>query len=153
MADRATDDDSEDDRQQPRTTTGADKYALHRAVFNNDLKLIAHLLRNYDIQLKDSHGNSPLHLAVMLGHKECIQLLIAHSAPVKCKNAQGWSPLAEAISYGDRQTIASLLRKLKRQSRETMECRRPNLIRALNTMQNFKMQLKWDFQSWGKPCS
>ncbi|CAG2179702.1 unnamed protein product, partial [Oppiella nova] len=152
---------------QPRTTTGADKYALHRAVFNNDLKLIAHLLRNYDIQLKDSHdrrldsafavntdlpfpslGNSPLHLAVMLGHKECIQLLIAHSAPVKCKNAQGWSPLAEAISYGDRQTIASLLRKLKRQSRETMECRRPNLIRALNTMQNFKMQLKWDFQSW-----
>ena len=35
---------------------------------------------------------------------ECIQLLLAHGAPVKCKNIQGWSPLAEAISYGDRQT-------------------------------------------------
>jgi hypothetical protein len=31
-----------------------------------------------------------------------------------------------------------------------MESRRPNLIRALNEMENFKMELKWDFQSWGK---
>lgn len=34
---------------------------------------------------------------------ECAHLLLAHNAPVKVKNAQGWSPLAEAISYGDRQ--------------------------------------------------
>ena len=32
------------------------KYALHCAVFNNDLKRISQLLRNYDIQLKDIHG-------------------------------------------------------------------------------------------------
>lgn len=35
---------------------------------------------------------------------ECVHLLLAHGAPVKVKNSQGWSPLAEAISYGDRQT-------------------------------------------------
>ena len=35
---------------------------------------------------------------------ECVHLLLAHSAPVRVKNAQGWTPLAEAISYGDRQT-------------------------------------------------
>lgn len=35
---------------------------------------------------------------------ECVQLLLAHNAPVKVKNKLGWSPLAEAISYGDRQT-------------------------------------------------
>lgn len=34
---------------------------------------------------------------------ECALLLLAHNAPVKIKNSQGWSPLAEAISYGDRQ--------------------------------------------------
>lgn len=34
---------------------------------------------------------------------ECALLLLAHNAPVKMKNSQGWSPLAEAISYGDRQ--------------------------------------------------
>ena len=33
-----------------------------------------------------------------------VQLLLAHDAPVKVKNLAGWSPLAEAISYGDRQT-------------------------------------------------
>lgn len=34
---------------------------------------------------------------------ECVYLLLAHDAPVKVKNNLGWSPLAEAISYGDRQ--------------------------------------------------
>lgn len=34
---------------------------------------------------------------------ECVYLLLAHGAPVKLKNNFGWSPLAEAISYGDRQ--------------------------------------------------
>lgn len=38
---------------------------------------------------------------------ECALLLLAHNAPVKIKNAQGWSPLAEAISYGDRQMSKS----------------------------------------------
>lgn len=39
---------------------------------------------------------------------ECALLLLAHNAPVKIKNAQGWSPLAEAISYGDRQMSESV---------------------------------------------
>lgn len=34
---------------------------------------------------------------------EFTHLLLAHQAPVKVKNLQGWSPLSEAISYGDRQ--------------------------------------------------
>lgn len=37
----------------------------------------------------------------------CTHLLLAHGAPVKVKNLNGWSPLAEAISYGDRQTSES----------------------------------------------
>ncbi|XP_069694620.1 ankyrin repeat domain-containing protein 13C-A isoform X3 [Periplaneta americana] len=93
-------------------------------------------------------GNTALHLAVMLGRKECVHLLLAHGAPVKVKNLAGWSPLAEAISYGDRQTISSLVRKLKQQAREQMEERRPNLVSALNQMGDFYMELKWDFQSW-----
>ncbi|CAB1324512.1 unnamed protein product [Coregonus sp. 'balchen'] len=62
---------------------------------------------------------------------ECAHLLLAHNAPVKVKNAQGWSPLAEAISYGDRQMITALLRKLKQQSRENVEDKRPKLLNAL----------------------
>ncbi|XP_013788511.1 ankyrin repeat domain-containing protein 13C-like, partial [Limulus polyphemus] len=124
------------------------RYPLHERTFAGDVREVAVLLRTQDVCQKDIHGNTPLHLAVMLGHKECIQLLLAHGAPVKVKNALGWSPLAEAISFGNRQTIASLLRKLKQQSREAMETRRPDLVRALNQMGDFFMELKWDFQSW-----
>lgn len=35
---------------------------------------------------------------------DCVHLLLAHGAPVKVKNLAGWSPLSEAISYGDRRT-------------------------------------------------
>nr|CAD7198565.1 unnamed protein product [Timema douglasi] len=100
------------------------------------------------IRVNQGKGNTALHLAVMLGRKECVHLLLAHGAPVKVKNLAGWSPLAEAISYGDRQTILSLVRKLKQQAREQMEERRPNLVAALNQMGDFYMELKWDFQSW-----
>jgi ankyrin repeat protein len=40
---------------------------------------------------------------------ECVHLLLAHNAPVAIKNLAGWSPLNEAISYGDRQTSKRLL--------------------------------------------
>uniref|UniRef100_A0A8C4SPY4 Ankyrin repeat domain 13C n=1 Tax=Erpetoichthys calabaricus TaxID=27687 RepID=A0A8C4SPY4_ERPCA len=88
-------------------------FPVHECVFKGDVRKLSSLIRTQNIAQKDIHGNTPLHLAVMLGHKECAHLLLAHNAPVKVKNAQGWSPLAEAISYGDRQMITALLRKLK----------------------------------------
>ena len=147
--------------------------SLHEAVFRNDLPQISALLRsakergqvNNDVKqnlVKDQHdpqvksvvsakdhqGNTALHLAVMLGRKEAVQLLIHHGAPVKLKNGQGWSPLAEAISYGDRATIASLLRKLKQQTKAEMGGRRPDMIEALRNLGDFCLELKWDFSSW-----
>ncbi|KAK9874289.1 hypothetical protein WA026_002641 [Henosepilachna vigintioctopunctata] len=123
-------------------------YPLHKAVFENDLKSVSRLLRTVDIAAKDRHGNTPLHLAVMLGRVECVQLLLKHDAPVKVKNGLGWTVLAEAVSYGNRPTISSLVRKFRQQSREQMEERRPNLVEALNRINDFYMELKWDFQSW-----
>ncbi|XP_059151622.1 ankyrin repeat domain-containing protein 13C-like isoform X2 [Physella acuta] len=124
------------------------EYQLHQSVFNGDVKLVSKLIRTCDVSQKDIHGNTPLHLAIMLGHKECIHLLLAHGAPVKFKNALGWTPLAEAISYGERQIILSVLRKLKQQSREALEERRPLLVQALKDIRDFDLELKWDFQSW-----
>ena len=91
------------------------------------------------------HGNSALHLAVMLGRRECVELLLAHGAPVKLKNTDGWSPLAEAISYGDRQTIASLLRSQKQQAKSEMDNRRLEMIKGLKNLGDFNLELKWDF--------
>ncbi|XP_046750473.1 ankyrin repeat domain-containing protein 13C isoform X1 [Diprion similis] len=128
--------------------TSVEPYPLHKSIFHGDVKELSYLIRTHDIAEKDKQGNTPLHLAVMLGRKECVQLLLAHGAPVKVKNLAGWSPLAEAISYGDRQTISLVVRKLKQQVREQMEERRPNLVEALRQMGDFYMELKWDFQSW-----
>lgn len=128
--------------------TPDEDFPLHECVFKNDLQRVSQLIRVHDVSQKDIHGNTPLHLAVMLGHKECVQLLLAHNAPVKVKNLGGWTPLAEAISYGNRQTIFCLLKKLKQQSREALDERRPALIQALTDIGDFYLELKWDFQSW-----
>ncbi|EDW32279.1 GL10514 [Drosophila persimilis] len=127
-------------------------YPMHQSVFEDDIKTLQRrlLLRTAqdEIGSKDKHGNTPLHLAVMLGRKHAVRLLLANNAPVRIKNNEGWSPLAEAISYGDRQTITQLLRMLKLQSRDHMEKRREKLVKALSQMQDFYMEFKWDFQSW-----
>lgn len=46
--------------------------------------------------------------------------------------------------------VISLLKKMKHQAREQIEERRPSLVSALKQVGDFYMQIKWDFQSWGK---
>ncbi|XP_034738416.1 ankyrin repeat domain-containing protein 13C-like isoform X2 [Etheostoma cragini] len=143
----STSDVIDDNNKNPIIRTGQD-FPVHECVFKGDVRRLSSLIRTQNIAQKDVHGNTPLHLAVMMGHKECAHLLLAHNAPVKVKNGQGWSPLAEAISYGDRQMITALLRKLKQQSRETVEDKRPKLLKALKELGDFYLELHWDFQSW-----
>uniref|UniRef100_G3P440 Ankyrin repeat domain 13C n=1 Tax=Gasterosteus aculeatus aculeatus TaxID=481459 RepID=G3P440_GASAC len=125
-------------------------FLVHECVFRGDVRRLSSLIRTQNIAQKDAHGEIWFrHLTVFLSFRiECAHLLLAHNAPVKVKNAQGWSPLAEAISYGDRQMITALLRKLKQQSRETVEDKRPKLLKALNELGDFYLELHWDFQSW-----
>uniref|UniRef100_A0A3Q3X955 Ankyrin repeat domain-containing protein n=1 Tax=Mola mola TaxID=94237 RepID=A0A3Q3X955_MOLML len=129
-------------------TSDTSEFPVHECVFRGDVRRLSSLIRSHSISQKDVHGNTPLHLAVMLGHKECALLLLAHNAPVKIKNAQGWGPLAEAISYGDRQMITAILRKLKQQSRDNVEDKSPKLLKALRELGDFYLELHWDFQSW-----
>ncbi|XP_037537574.1 ankyrin repeat domain-containing protein 13C isoform X1 [Nematolebias whitei] len=140
---------AEDSNKNPIILTSDElEFPVHECVFKGDVRRLSSLIRTNSISQKDVHGNTPLHLAVMLGHKECALLLLAHNAPVKIKNAQGWSPLAEAISYGDRQMITAILRKLKQQSRESVEDKRPKLLKALKELGDFYLEVHWDFQSW-----
>lgn len=122
--------------------------ALHKAVFEGNLKLLSSLLNEHNADEKDKYGNTPLHLAVMLGRKDCANILLMHGACIMLKNATGWTPLAEAVSYGDRQLIKLLLRRLKTQNRDALESRRPNLVAALRKLEDFELELKWEFHSW-----
>lgn len=79
-------------------------YPLHKAAFFNDTHSIVQLLRaGRSLSEKDTHGNTALHIATMLGHREAIAILLANNAPVRIKNIDGWNPLMESVSYGDRQ--------------------------------------------------
>uniref|UniRef100_A0A8C3B093 Ankyrin repeat domain 13C n=1 Tax=Cyclopterus lumpus TaxID=8103 RepID=A0A8C3B093_CYCLU len=130
--------------QNPIILTSEDlAFPVHECVFKGDVRLLSSLIRTHSITQKDVHGD-----VFCVSLSECALLLLAHNAPVKIKNAQGWSPLAEAISYGDRQMITAILRKLKQQSRESVEDKRPKLLNALKELGDFYLELHWDFQSW-----
>ena len=47
-------------------------------------------------------GNTPLLIAVMLGHQECVKVLIDNGADVMTPGGGTWPPVAEAVSLGDR---------------------------------------------------
>ena len=127
-----------------------ENYIIHRLVFQNRITELLDSLKNgdYNLSEKDPHGNTALHISIMLGHHECTKLLLAHEAPVAFKNNLGWNSLAEAISYGDREIITMCLKKLKKQSRQKIEQKQPELTKALSSIEDFYVEIKWDFHSW-----
>ena len=94
-------------------TQASDSLDLHACVFNNDIvklkSIIESLRRNNKkclkqlLSAKDKHDNTPLHLACMMGNYEITKLLVDAGATVKTRNKQMWTPLNEAISYGNRE--------------------------------------------------
>ncbi|RVE61753.1 hypothetical protein OJAV_G00175800 [Oryzias javanicus] len=105
------------------------QFPVHECVFKGDVRRLSSLIRTHSIIQKDVHGNTPLHLAVMLGHKECALLLLAHNAPVKTDD------------YCSAEEV-------KAASRESVEDKRPKLLKALRELGDFYLELHWDFQSW-----
>lgn len=127
---------------------GSPEYPLHECVFLDNPKLLCTLARKLDVNEQDKHGNTPMHLACMLGRKELVHLLLSHGSSPTVRNLSGWSPLSEAISYGDRQTISSILRKVNILSHNRRDSFMPKLAKVLNGMDDFCLDFKWDFQSW-----
>ena len=57
--------------------------ALHCAVSGNRPAIVAHLLRDdrIDCSLKDDRNRTPLKMAIVFGHHECVKILREHGAP------------------------------------------------------------------------
>jgi ankyrin repeat protein len=63
----------------------------------------------------------------MRGNKAMIRALLEAGALVKLRNNNGWSSLAESISYGDRDTILNLWTIYKARSRDEVKRRTPEV--------------------------
>ena len=67
---------------------------IHNLCRDGESEKVLFLLKDLDmIHLKDSDGNTPLHIAVMFGHKELVRLLIDYGAYVNERNNFHLTPL------------------------------------------------------------
>ena len=69
-----------------------------------------------NVNAKDEYGDSPLHLAALMGHKEIVEILINASADVNAKDAHDRTPLDNAqtnarFGHQSNKETADLLRK------------------------------------------
>lgn len=79
-------------------------------------------------------GNTALGLAVQLGRRECIEVLLRHQADTLLASDSGYYPLQEAASFGDRDIIQSLLLRRHDQMRQLWKVRQPFLANALHSV-------------------
>lgn len=131
---------------------------LHRAVFQNDVAKLRNLLVKLSrsgfknvrqmLDMKDKFENTPLHLACMLGNLEMVKMLADAGATVKIRNAQMWTPLNEAISFGNRDLIRITLKKYEKEVETIMNEAKPRIVQALHEMNDFYVEINWDFESW-----
>ncbi|ORX82736.1 ankyrin [Anaeromyces robustus] len=85
--------------------TISESYPLHRCVYRNDQATLQELLSDEKMKERinecDNHGNTPIHLALMLDRRNCIITLLNNNCDIFSRNQYGWNPSDEAIMIGD----------------------------------------------------
>ena len=100
---------------EPPTAIAPD-ISFHDAVGEGNIEAVKqHLAAGVDVNSKDDIGDTALHIAAILGHKEVIALLIANDADVNAKN-NDITPLDNAEDE-----TANLLRKSGGKTNEELE--------------------------------
>ena len=87
---------------------------IHRAAYDGDLEKVKEIIeRSPDqINIQDSQGFTPLHLASGKGHFEIVEFLLNHGADIELEICTGDTPLVLAARYakdGQYETIKVLL--------------------------------------------
>lgn len=135
------------------TTSNCDiDLTLHEAIFKGNIPKIFDILIDKElsesiVNKKDKHGNTPLHLACMMGRpKEVVAALLKRGASVECKNLNRWTPFHEACSYGNREIITIMTLQLGNNFYQSLN--QDKLAKQLSKTRNYRVVLKWEFKSW-----
>ena len=84
--------------------------ALHRAVWHEKLQAVKTLLElGFTIDLTDSHGETPLHLARNTRSGVIAKALIEAGADIEARGRQGCRPIHYAAGRGMRETVQLLV--------------------------------------------
>ena len=102
----------------------------------------------YDVNSQDRYGNTPLLLAVQLGHTAAASLLLSAGAATKYRNGGGWSPVQEALSRGDRDLIRLLVTTWADRSEAEFLSRVPDIMKRVEQIGDFYLEVDWKFSSW-----
>uniref|UniRef100_A0A8B9IA15 Ankyrin repeat domain 13B n=1 Tax=Anser brachyrhynchus TaxID=132585 RepID=A0A8B9IA15_9AVES len=89
-------------------------------------------------------------MATTLGHLECARVLLKHGADVGKENRSGWTVLQEAVSTRDLELVQLVLRYRDYQRAIKRLAGIPILLEKLRKAQDFYVEMKWEFTSWGK---
>jgi len=85
--------------------SNSETYPIHRCIFKNDAIKLSELLEDEEnrkrINEKDNHGNTPIHLSLMLNRHNCTAILLKHNCDIFSRNTFGYNPLDEASMNGD----------------------------------------------------
>jgi len=128
----------------------ADKYPVHCLVWRNAFEELNQFLseNTADVEVVDPRGRTPLHLAVTLGHLECVRSLLRHSAIATVENSQNWTVLQEAVATGDPEIVQVCLQHRDRQQLTQRSSSVPRLLQRLTESPDFYVEMRWEFTSW-----
>ena len=73
--------------------------SIHSAVRHGRAGEVEALLVACEVDAKDAHGNTPLHIACQNGHMDLARLLLAWQASLNVRNDAGNTPLHYAFGF------------------------------------------------------
>ena len=87
------------------------KKPIHKAAYKGDMKKVKKIIDRdpSQINVQDTRGFTPLHLASGKGHIEIVEFLLNHGADTELENIHGERPLWLAAKFGRYETIKTLL--------------------------------------------
>ncbi|KAF9967658.1 Ankyrin repeat domain-containing protein 13C [Mortierella alpina] len=95
------------------------------------------------INTLDHHLHAPLHLAVMLGRKEMVSILLKAGANPLVRSGSGWTARQEATSLGDREMIELITRYQRKEFSGSFKTKAMKLVKQLSEdLDQFYFQLQ-----------